>query len=181
MFKKALIFGVVGLLVLGIAAVAFAAPGGRWGGGFGRVSGQAAVGSTNWASPITQLDLSDEQYAKLREIQNQAFEKMQALRDEMAKKMLELQNLYLQKNPDKAAIDAKQKELSELRDKMWQLRQDNFNEANKVLTKEQQDKLNSLRGNGFGRGAGFGPGACHGFGGGFGWGMMGGYGSGVNQ
>ncbi|MCR4429714.1 MAG: Spy/CpxP family protein refolding chaperone [Tepidanaerobacteraceae bacterium] len=177
MFKKALIFGVVGFLVLGIAAVAFAAPGGRWGGGFG----QAAAGNTNWAPPVTQLGLSDEQYAKLREIQNQAFEKLQALRDEMAKKMLELKNLYLQKDPDKNAIEAKQKELSELRDKMLQLRQDNINEANKVLTQEQLDKLNSLRGNGFGRGAGFGPGACHDLGGGFGWGMMGGYGSGVNQ
>lgn len=184
MSKKAFLAAAVVLLVLGVGAVAFASTYGGFGCGFGLFPGravyQAVYGSDGQGSIFSQLDLSDEQYAKIRDILNQSFEKMQALRDDMAKKMLELQNLYLQKTPDKDAVEAKQKELSELREKMLQLRQDNIDEINKVLTQEQLDKLNSLRGNGLGKGAGFGIGSGRGFGRGFGRGMMNGNGSGAN-
>jgi Spy/CpxP family protein refolding chaperone len=163
MTKKWFVVAVTGLLVLGIAVVAVAAPGGR----FGIGAGSPAAGTQNWAPPFTQLDLTEEQYAKLRDIENKYFEKMQTLRNEISRKALELRNLYLQKNPDENAIEEKQKEISDLREQMWQLRQDKFNEANNVFTKEQLDKLNSLRGQGFGRGCGFGHK-------GFGRGMMGG-------
>ncbi|MDI3481649.1 MAG: hypothetical protein PWQ97_1304 [Tepidanaerobacteraceae bacterium] len=175
MFKKIFLTAAVVLLVVGVGAVAFASSSIGIGCGFGWNA--AAYSNGNGASVFDQLDLSDEQYAKLRDILNQSFEKMQALRDEMAKKMLELKNLYLQKTPDKDAIEAKQKEISELREKMLQLRQDNIDEMNNVLTQEQLNKLNSLRGNGLGKGAGLGWGC--GFGRGVGRGMAGR--SGVNQ
>ena len=64
---------------------------------------------------------------------------------------------------------------------MIQLKDKQQNEVSKILTEEQQEKLEELRGPGLGRGAGgnhrggFGGGYCHGFGQGRGMGMMGRY------
>ncbi len=169
MSKKMVALLLTGLLILGIATGAIAAPG----------SGQSSIsgGYRNSYDPntedrppaITRLDLSEEQYAKIRDINAKFFEKIQALRQQMSKKRFELRQLYLQKDPDQNAIKTDQNQLNDLKDKMLKLRQDKLDEMKKVLTKEQQEQLNQLKGSGLGRGSrygnGRGSGLCNGTGG----------------
>ena len=90
MVKKIMVFSVVTILMLGVAAVAIAAP--DTGIGFCR-------------SPITQLDLTDEQYSKLQELQKEHYEARQALMSQMHDINFNLKSLYLQKDPDEEAIE----------------------------------------------------------------------------
>jgi Spy/CpxP family protein refolding chaperone len=164
--KKIMVFGVVTMLILGVAAVAVAAPGA--GLGLGR-------------SPITQLDLTDDQYSKLQELHKEYYEEKQTLMSQIRDINFNLKSLYLQKDPDEKAIEAQQNKAESLKDQMIQLRDKQHNDVSKILTVEQQEKLEELRGPGLGRGAGgnhrggFGGGYCHGFGQGRGMGMMGRY------
>ena len=66
--KKIVAFSMVALLILGVAAVAMAAP---------------CVGMGSGRSSITQLDLTDEQYSKLQELHKEYYEERQALMNQM--------------------------------------------------------------------------------------------------
>ena len=154
MLKKSVVVALVGLLILGLASVAIAAPGGMWRGN----SNRASVNNGNVRPLITQLNLSDEQYNKIQAIHNNYFEKLQSMRNDIFTKVSEIRNLILQKNPDEKAIEAKQKEVDEIRSQMADLKQKKSDEINKVLTEEQLEKLNSLRGSGRGAGSGMGMG-----------------------
>lgn len=146
MLKKALTLSLVGLLILGLGSVVFAAPAGLLG-----QNGANRTENPNWEPPITKIDLSEEQQVKLRDICEKYFVKMQDLKNELAQKKYELKNLYLQKDPDKTAIENKQKEIAILMEQIKKIREEKFNEQNKVLTKEQQEKLSELRQSGKGK------------------------------
>jgi Spy/CpxP family protein refolding chaperone len=148
MTKKILAFGIAAVLILGTAAVAIAA-----------VPGILPSTGGNFELP-SQLNLTDEQYSKLRDIQAEFFQKMTELRNDMAKIRFELQDLYFSKNPDQKAIDEKLKELNDLRNKMFDLKWEYYGKMKGVLTEEQLSQLGGLWGLGFGMGPGF----CHGFG-----------------
>ena len=92
-------------------------------------------------SPITQLDLTNEQYSKLQELHKEHYEERQALMSQMRDINFNLKNMYLQKDPDKKAIEAQQKKVAELREQILQLREKQRNNVNKILTKEQQENL----------------------------------------
>lgn len=166
MVKKIMVFSVVTILILGVTAVAVAAPGA--GVGFGR-------------SPIKQLDLTDEQYSKLQELHKEHYEARQVLMSKLRDINFDLKSLYLQKDPDEKAIEVQQNKAEELRSQISQLRDKQRNEVSKILTEEQQKKMEELRGSCLGTGAGaggnrrcgFGGGYCQGQGRGMGMGMMG--------
>lgn len=158
MSKKILTILLIGTLVLGVTAVALAGP---------RQFAQR--------SAFRDLNLSDEQYDKAREINEDFFEKMDSLRQQYTRKSLELDNLTLQKEPDEKAIQKVEDELIQIRNEMLKLRDEKINKNNRVLTDKQLNELDNLReknyynnrrgyrGYGFG-GCGFGPGFCRGFG-----------------
>lgn len=148
MTKKILAFGIAAVLILGTAAVAIAA-----------VPGIFPSSGSNFGLQ-SKLNLTDEQYSKLRDIQAEFFQKMTEFRSDMAKISLELQDLYLSKNPDQKAIDEKLKELNDLRNKMFDLKWEYYEKIKGLLTEEQLSQLGGLWGLGFGMGPGF----CHGFG-----------------
>lgn len=157
MSRKILTILLIGVLVLGITAVALAAP--------------------RQFSIFKDLNLSDNQYDEARKINEDYFEKMNSLRNEYAKKSYELNDLILQKNPDEEAIQKTENELLQIRNEIISLRDEKINESNKILTDEQARKLDDLnykkyygrrfrqRGYGFGScGLGLGYGLCRGFG-----------------
>ena len=53
------------------------------------------------------------------------FEKLQSMRNDIFTKVSEIRTLILQKNPDEKAIEAKQKEVDEIRSQMADLKQKN--------------------------------------------------------
>ncbi|MBA4393356.1 MAG: hypothetical protein C0407_07365 [Desulfobacca sp.] len=131
----------VGLALVAIAGVAVAAGPGY---GFGR----------NANCPgFNQLNLTPEQKTKLTELQERQWKETVSLRNEMQTKRLELRTLWTAPNPDKDKILAKQKEMSELRDKLQAKGTDFRLEARKVLTPEQAAQA-GLCGSGMGCGAG---------------------------
>ncbi|WP_422447553.1 Spy/CpxP family protein refolding chaperone [Thermoanaerobacterium sp. DL9XJH110] len=162
MFKKIFLLSMVGLLVLGIAVVALA----------DQDTGSQTAAKPNRTPIFSQLNLTDEQYAKLRELNNEYFDKVLDLRNELAKKHLELRNLYLYNEPDESAIEQKRSEINTLMQKIREISEEFTTKAKSVLTQEQLDKLGEFKGKGFGRGFGFG----FGFDCGFGFGMRGGRG-----
>lgn len=127
MIKKFFVMGLLIVFILGIATFAYAFP---------------KMGTGNLQG-LKSLDLTDEQIKKIVDIRTQYFEKMQTLRNDMAKLNFELKNLYLQKNPDQKLIDEKVSKINELRNKMLSLKQEEFEKIKGVLTSEQLSKLQS--------------------------------------
>lgn len=113
---------------------------------------------------VQELGLTSDQLAKIRDIQQQMYNKTRDLRIKLMDAMFELRQLRWQENPDQAAIDAKIKEINDLRDQLRQATQECRQNMDSVLTPEQKEKLQSLRGPGgrHGRGGmkGFGGPCC---------------------
>ena len=160
MKKKAAFIVVALLLVFGIVQIAAASGMGiGWGGGPRVLSGD------NWVSPVKALNLTDDQINKMREIEKNTYQQTRDLRIKLQDKMYELSQLQMQKNPDKAQIDAKIKEINELRSKLSDIHQQSREKWQSLLTQEQLAQLAKTRG-----GCGMGPGGMGGHGG------MGGFG-----
>jgi len=159
MNKKLLAVVTILVLVLGIAGAAFAASSG----------GSSSSSNSQWKPPCMNLNLTDDQLSKLRDLRTDFFNKTQSLRNELQKKMFELSNLYLNNNPDQTQIDAKKAEIDKLRSQINDLSEQSSQEFNKILTEEQKEQLSQMAtkrffgmGMGFGKG---GRGGCRGFGG----------------
>jgi Spy/CpxP family protein refolding chaperone len=157
--KKATKWTMTGVVLLFAAAIATSAFGFGWGRGPGFGYGSC------WGDSAgnTGLGLTAEQQAQLTKMRDAQFKEIAPLREQMFAKRDELRKLWLEPNPDQAAILATQKEMRSLRDqvqdKMTAFRLD----ALKVLTPEQQAKIKSTAsGRGFGPGRGMGPGAGRG-------------------
>lgn len=152
MTKRIMISSLVAILILGVTAVAFAAPLGQ------KLGVRPGI--------CSNLDLSDEQYSKMQTIHENYFEEHQDLRNQISKEIFELKNIYLQKDPDKEAIKQKEDKIEKLREQMNELRNQKFNDVNSILTKEQQEKIQDLRNNpntqGLRRGMGSSRGFCNG-------------------
>ncbi|RDV84076.1 Spy/CpxP family protein refolding chaperone [Ammonifex thiophilus] len=101
-----------------------------------------------------ELGLTSEQLAQIRDIQQQMYNQTRDLRIKLMDAMFELRQLRWQENPDQAAIDAKIKEIENLRDQLRQAAQEYRQKMDSVLTPEQKEKLQSLRGSGEWRGRG---------------------------
>lgn len=90
---------------------------------------------------IPGLNLSADQAQKIKELQTAHWKDVQPLIDQMILKRQELRQLWLQKTPDQARIEAAQTDVQDLRGKL-QTRQTQYRlDLLKQLTPEQQDRL----------------------------------------
>jgi len=155
MKKTIIIVGLCLTLALALLEAALA-----WGPGFGRGFGPGfgpGAGSGYPAIP----NLTAEQSAQIKALQEASLKEIEPLQKEMAAKGQELRGLRFAPNADAAAFKAKQEELfglqTQLREKLNSLRTD----VQKVLTPEQLAQLPAVGpGLAFGPAGGFGPGAA---------------------
>jgi len=115
-----------------------------------------------------RLNLSEEQKAKIEALELAHLKEIRPIKEKIFDKSLELRRLWLETDPDRNKINAKQKEVRALRDQLEDKQTAFRLEINKVLTPEQKEKLAAY---GWGRKAGFGPRRGLRSGGGFGPGM----------
>ncbi|MFA6413125.1 MAG: Spy/CpxP family protein refolding chaperone [Syntrophales bacterium] len=160
------------MAVLVIAALTTTSFAYAWGqgmrGGRGPGYGNCQNGDVpGWAG----LNLTADQEAKIKSLREAQLTEAKPLQDKMFSKRGELKLLWLQQNPDQQKIVAVQKEIRSLRDQLQDKQTNHRLAVLKVLTPEQQTKVQA-----FGAGRGFGHGK--GFGGGPGGGGCGGYGPG---
>jgi Spy/CpxP family protein refolding chaperone len=158
--KKATKVTMTAVALLFVAVMATSAFGFGWGRGPG-----FGCGPCGDFAGYPGLELTADQKAQINAIRDAQFKEIEPLREQMFIKRDAVKKLWLDPNPDQAAILAAQKEMRSLRDqvqdKMTTFRLD----ALKVLTPEQREKLKSaVPGRGFGPGRGMGPGACAGSG-----------------
>ncbi|MDH7578996.1 MAG: periplasmic heavy metal sensor [Bacillota bacterium] len=157
MKKKVLLLTLTLLLVIGVVQVASAA---GWGAGAGQ--GPRALSADNWTSLADTLGLTDEQAAKIQQLEKNTYDQTRALRDRLGDAMFELRQLRWQKNVDKATVEARIQEVNDLRSQLYNIKQSAWEERQSILTQEQLDKLESMRGfcgrhGGMGRGGFGGP------------------------
>ena len=151
--KKTMWTVVAVLFVAAITTSAFAF-------GWGRGPGYGPCGRGDFEGPAG-LNLAPEQTAKFKEMREAQWTEIKPLRDQMYAKRDEIRKLWLEPNPNQAAIAAAQKEMRSLRDQIQDKTTTLRLEALKTLTPEQQDKLRaSLSERGSGPGRGMGRGGC---------------------
>jgi Spy/CpxP family protein refolding chaperone len=157
--KKTIIIGLcltLALALIGTAALAWGPGlGGGFGAGpaFGRGFG-AGPGSGYPAIP----NLTAEQTAQIKALQEAFLKETEPLQKEMAAKGSELRGFRFAPNSDAAAARAKQEELFALRTQFQEKGNNLRAEVQKVLTPEQLAQLPAVGpGRGFGPVAGFGP------------------------
>jgi len=147
--KKTIIIGLcltLALALIGTAALA-------WGPGFGRGFG-AGPGSGYPAIP----NLTSEQSAQIKALQEAFLKETEPLQKEMAVKGEELRGFRFAPNSDAAAVRAKQEELFGLQTQLQEKGNNLRLEVQKVLTPEQLAQFPAFGpGRGFGPVAGFGP------------------------
>jgi Spy/CpxP family protein refolding chaperone len=102
---------------------------------------------------VSGLNLTTEQTAKVSALREAHLKDVKPIQDKMFSKRGDLKLLWLQKSPDQAKIRQTQKEIRTLRDQMEDKKDNHRLEVLKVLTPEQQEKLNTYRpGHGSGHG-----------------------------
>jgi|Deesub1362A_J573_1020465.scaffolds.fasta_scaffold00026_142 Spy/CpxP family protein refolding chaperone len=117
-----------GFLVLAAVLISAAVVGGAvaagpgWYGGW-RGMGPGMMGYAGpgwcWAQPYGAA-LSSEQQAKLDQLRRKYWEETQGLREQLFQKRQELWRLYGQPTPDQEAVSKLQKEVFDLRQKLWE-------------------------------------------------------------
>jgi len=124
-----------------------------YGGGYGMGAGMMGGygGSYGMMGPenFGGLNLSDDQKAKVTQIQRDARRKMWSLMGRMMESRYALQDLYDADKQDAAAINRQFKELEDMRRQMVESSVDMHNRINEILTKEQREQIR-----GWGRGYG---------------------------
>ena len=93
-----------------------------------------------------QLGLTPEQQKKVDELRQAMKTKAGPVRDQLRTKRSELQALWQAPSPDRAAIVAKMRELSALRDQMTEAQVDFRLGMSSVLTPEQRAKMKEMHG-----------------------------------
>jgi len=93
----------------------------------------------------TMPNLTAEQTDKLTQLRTQRDQQAAPIRNEMIAKRAELRNLWLQTNPDEAAIKAKHQEINDLRAQLQDVMTEYRLQVGKVLTPEQRAQLQSSR------------------------------------
>jgi Spy/CpxP family protein refolding chaperone len=102
--------------------------------------------------PISQLtDLTDEQKSQLREIRKEARGAMRSLRDDLHDNRADLRDAMID-NADLQTVRKLAEKQGDQVTRMIVLRAEIRNKVNSVLTAEQREELESLRGSGGGMG-----------------------------
>ena len=110
--------------------------------GWGKGRGIAPEGGRAYCLE-TIPNLTPEQSSKLTELREQRDKDKLPLKNELIAKKAELRNLWLQSNPDEAAIKAKQQEINQLRNKLQGIMTEYWIEVVKILTPEQRAQMQS--------------------------------------
>lgn len=139
MKSKRLMVGMLVVFFMALTTTVFAF--GPRGGGYGQCGGFGMAAN---------LNLSKDQVEKMWQIKEKYHTDTQKARYEVFQKGIELRALYADPKANDAAILAKQKELSALRQKLQDRRTQMRLEQRKVLTPEQLGKLNEFQ-QGYGR------------------------------
>lgn len=156
------LMAVLVITALTTTSFAYAWGQGMWGGGRGPGYGNCQSGDLQG---LAALNLTADQEAKIKSLREAQLNEVKPLQDKMFSKRGELRLLWLQQNPDKEKIVAVQKEIRSLRDQLQDKQTNNRLVVLKVLTPEQQTKIQAFgAGRGFGKGRGFGSGGCGGYG-----------------
>ena len=95
----------------------------------------------HWAS---FLNLSEEQKAKIKDIHTRSYAETRGLRYDIMEKRIELRRLFLDPKTDAAAVMAKEREVSALRQKLGDAMARMMVEWRGVLTPEQLQKLDMM-------------------------------------
>lgn len=172
--KKNLSMTAAAAILVFSASLAFAGPWGRGmgpGGGYGMGPG-GGYGTGPGMGYSSIPNLTPEQSTKIQALQKAHLDETAPLQQELMKKNAEARSLWLDQNPDSAAISAKQKEILDVRGKLQEKGTKYALEFRKVLTPEQQAQVASY-GPGMKRGMGMGRGMGGGYGMGRGPGMGG--------
>jgi zinc resistance-associated protein len=163
--KKVVLTVVMVLVLVALATTSFAY---GWGQGMhgGRGPGYGNCQSGDLPG-LAALTLTADQEAKIKSLREAQLKETKTIYDKMYSKRGELKLLWLQQTPEQGKIVAVQKEIRSLRDQLQDKKTNHRLAVLKVLTPEQQTKVQSfMAGRGFGPGKGFGPGggACGGYG-----------------
>lgn len=113
-----------------------------------------------WYDPavVQQLGITAAQAEQLRTLRREAAKVRIRQRADMALKQVELRELLAAETPDRALIETKLREISDLQHALLKSRIDSRLALQDVLTPEQRTKLRALRGQRtFWRGRGLGP------------------------
>jgi Spy/CpxP family protein refolding chaperone len=124
------------LLVIGQAAYAAGSGNGD------RPNGSS---SQNWVPLAQQLNLNDRQVQQLKEINLNTYQATKDLKVKLLDAKFELRQLQIT-GTDKTAINAKVKEINELKTKIHTIRQQKWQKVQSILTAEQQSKLKDMKG-----------------------------------
>jgi Spy/CpxP family protein refolding chaperone len=146
--KKLITIVVIAMIsVLSSQAVAVAARGERYPGKYYDFS----------ATP--ELNLTEEQTQKLNALRDAHLREVKPLLEQMNNKRTELRRLWLERAPDRQNIENVQKEARILRDQLREKGSSYWIEAQKILTPEQQKKIQSYNsGRNYGSRSGYGAG-----------------------
>jgi Spy/CpxP family protein refolding chaperone len=153
-FNKVTVLGTLSLVLL-LASAVYAGPGGGGGGPCWGAGGGPAL----WGS------LSKEQQQKADSLRLDFLKKQEALREQMAKKRIELMEMASKDKGSEEAIQKTREEIWKIQDQMRNERRAMNTQLRSLLTPEQRSKFR-----GFGPGAGGSFGGGPGFGGGRGFG-----------
>ena len=149
--KRIVVICLVLSLVLGLA---FAASAG-WRHGSASVPWRIGFGRGGRFNLVESLGLTEEQTAKLKELQKELYEKTKPLRNEIQDILFELSQLRLAKDPDRTAIEAKMDQAAKLRKQISALQKDYRQKMESILTKQQLEKIKTAWHAGrYGRGPG---------------------------
>jgi Spy/CpxP family protein refolding chaperone len=139
------------LAVIAVAAIVASSPAEarrEWGGGY-------QSGEYYDISAAPGLNLTAEQTAQIRSMREAQLTEIQPLQNNLYSKRSELRLLWLQQTPDQSKITAADREIRALRDQINDKRTSQRLAIFKILTPEQQTKLQAY---GAGRGYSYGEG-----------------------
>jgi Spy/CpxP family protein refolding chaperone len=155
--KKVSLTILAAVLIMAMATLAFGYGRGRDQGGRERGFGRGPC-AMEGRSAAADLNLTADQDTAIRSLREAHVKEIKPLRDKMFSKKGDLRLLWREKTPDQGKIAAAQKEIRSLRDQMQDKATANRLALLKVLTPEQQSKVQTHGGRGFGQGAGKGNG-----------------------
>lgn len=142
--KKKLMFLILTLaFTLVCNQLAFAACTGNNSSGSGKTLSQGQ----NWIPLVQKLNLSGQQVKQLKEINLSTYQSTKALRIKLLDTKFELRQLGIE-GTDKAAIDAKTKEINDLKAQIQKIHQEKRQKVQSILTPEQLSKLKEMKSSG---------------------------------
>lgn len=118
-------------------------------GGYGR--GNGMMGGFGYGSmmglggPLYQLDLNEQQLAKINQIQDETRRKNWSVMGKLLDENAHMRDLFLAEKRDPAAIGKQAMKIADLRRQMLEASVDARNRAEALLTKEQKEQLRSYR------------------------------------